>query len=71
MDEIDVLKMNIRHLEAELVKTRLTLRDKFAMAALQGMLAKKEWDELYLSEKAYWLADDMMAQRTMKHSEEE
>lgn len=45
----------------------LTLRDKFAMAALTGLLAGNEFDGLYIrartAEEAYLLADAMMEAR--------
>jgi hypothetical protein len=42
----------------------VTLRDKFAMAALTAVVAvRKEWDVEYLANDAYLIADAMMEAR--------
>lgn len=40
IDEIDMLECQVRNLERQLEASRATLRDRFAMAALTGLLAK-------------------------------
>lgn len=40
MTDLDALECQVRNLERELAASRETLRDRFAMAALTGLLAK-------------------------------
>ena len=42
----------------------LTLRDKFAMAALTGLLVERRWEFTdYLAAAAYTIADSMLEER--------
>jgi hypothetical protein len=45
-----------------------TLRDRFAMAALTGMLAEGSWvlEKLAISNRAYRFADEMLESRDLK-----
>ena len=55
---------------AELASVRMTLRDKFAMAAVTGMFANTSWDEAKAEDMAedmacyaYSFADEMLKER--------
>ena len=68
-DEIDILEMRIRGLERELRDMRETLRDKFATAALDGLLTHEHGADApfdLLAQWAYQIADAMLAARTVQ-----
>lgn len=70
-DEIDILEMRIRGLERELRDMRETLRDKFATAALDGLLAHEHGADApfeLLAQWAYQIADEMLIARKPKPS---
>ena len=57
-DEIEVLECKVRGLENEVRQLRETLRDKFAVATLNGLISN--WGgaaENLLAEKAFRIAD--------------
>lgn len=60
--------MTLAALRAEVEHERAiqTLRDTFAMAALQGLLTTMEYttSEEFLAKKAYQIADKMLIQRS-------
>ena len=73
-DEIDILEMRIRGLERELRDMRETLRDKFAMAAMNhiGGLQMAGMNDLTrqavftsIAQFSYEMADAMLAARTV------
>jgi hypothetical protein len=49
-----------------MTEPRATLRDQFAMAAMQGMAARGELCSRSLANTAYVMADDMMEARNAK-----
>lgn len=63
----DVLEAQVRFLENELAKAKETLRDQFAMHAMQAMLSSPncpmQVDENELADQAYVVADAMMEAR--------
>lgn len=67
MDD-DILENQVRFLERELAAARETLRDRFAMAALTGVVSSGLFSSLTLLEArpaklSYILADAMMEAR--------
>lgn len=66
MTDCDALEANVRYLEAQLRLARKTLRDEFAMATLQGMLAGRPEGSLPVSvwvDVAYQAADAALIRR--------
>jgi len=63
-DEIEVLEMKVRGLEHENRILRETLRDKYAAAALDGLVAYGWGPERLVTEKAWRIADMMLEERT-------
>ncbi len=67
-EDIAALEANIKHLERELKNAQMTLRDQFAMAAMQGHIAgcltsRLTDDEFDTASVAYIYADAMMEAR--------
>lgn len=62
-DEIDVLECKVRGLETECRHLRETLRDQFAIAALNGLISAKWGPEDMVTEHAWRIADLMMEVR--------
>lgn len=65
-DDLLSAQANIKYLERELAAARETLRDKFAMAALQGLYASYNGnapDPDDISAEAYYVADSMLEAR--------
>ena len=56
-DEIEVLECKVRGLENEVRQLRETLRDKYAVAALNGLIAYGWGTEAMVAEKAFRIAD--------------
>ena len=63
-DEIEVLECKVRGLENEVRQLRETLRDKYAVAALNGLIASYGWGpEAVVAEKAFRIADMVLEAR--------
>ena len=56
-DEIEILECKVRGLENEIRQLRETLRDKYASAALNGLIAYGWGPEALVAEKAFMIAD--------------
>ena len=56
-DEIEVLECKVRGLENEVRQLRETLRDKYAVAALNGLIAYAWGPEEMVVEKVFKIAD--------------
>lgn len=66
MTDCDVLEANIRNLQRENATLRESLRDRFAMAVMTGLMAKKVDDAmppLLWAEAAFAVADAMLKVR--------
>jgi hypothetical protein len=62
-DEIEVLECKVRGLENEVRQLRETLRDKYAVAALNGLIAYGWGPEALVAEKAFRIADMVLEAR--------
>jgi hypothetical protein len=60
MTDAEFARAQIQALENECKAMRETLRDRFAMAALTGLVAR---EEPFLAEQAYEIADQMLEAR--------
>lgn len=60
-----------RELIAEATAEQPTLRDRFAMAALQGLIASGRTLPADRAQGAYWYADQMLAARAANWTQEE
>jgi hypothetical protein len=63
-DEIDILECKVRGLENEIRQLRETLRDKYATAALNGLIAYGWGPEALVAEKAFRIADMVLEARS-------
>ena len=62
-DEIEVLECKVRGLENEVRQLRETLRDKYAVAALNGLIAYGWGPEALVAEMAFRIADMVLEAR--------
>ena len=65
-DEIEMLEINLRRTERELSSAKMTLRDQFAIGAMQAITSwdrEFSWEEI--AELAYSMADAMMEARNV------
>ncbi len=62
-DEIEVAEMKQRHAEAELRRLQLSVRDQYACAALNGLLAYGYSPRELVIEEAFRIADIALKER--------
>jgi len=64
----DIAKINKEELDKQLRGYNYKLRDKFATAAMNGLLSKNfEADDSYLSNRAYDIADAMLEEKERRY----